>query len=92
MWAGQHLSLTGWLEFCKCCLSVRSQRKLPADKRRKLEAQQDTEDFARDARLLKKLKRGILSEARGPAHSRDFCAYEQALLGILCTATRIPAP
>ena len=42
------------------------QRKLPADRRRKVEAQQDAEDFALDARLLKKLKRGALSEV-GPS-------------------------
>ena len=41
-------------------------RKLPAERRRKAEAAQDVEDFAAEARLLKKLKRGALTEVGWP--------------------------
>ena len=38
------------------------ERKLPSAKRRQLEAKQDESDFAAEHRLLRKLKRGKISE------------------------------
>ena len=40
------------------------QRRMPADKRRKAEALEDRQDFQLEARLLKKLKRGTITEVR----------------------------
>ena len=40
------------------------ERKLPSAKRRQLDAQQDVADFAAEYRMLKKLKKGKVSEVR----------------------------
>lgn len=42
------------------------ERRLPAAKRRQAEARQDEDDFAAEYTLLRKLKRGRISEARPP--------------------------
>jgi hypothetical protein len=44
------------------CALQQKERRLPAAKRRLLEARQDVEDFAAEYRLLKKVKKGRLSE------------------------------
>ena len=46
------------------------QRRMPADKRRKAEALEDLQDFQLEARLLKKLRRGHISEVRARPSSR----------------------
>lgn len=40
------------------------ERRLPAAKRRQIEARQDVEDFAAEYRMLKKVKKGRMSEVR----------------------------
>jgi hypothetical protein len=45
------------------------ERRLPAEKRRALDAKRDDEDFAADYRLLRKVKRGKISEVRCAAGS-----------------------
>ncbi len=49
---------------------VQKERRLPAAKRRQLEARQDAEDFATEYRMLKKVKKGRMSEVRWPATLR----------------------
>ncbi len=46
------------------------ERRLPAAKRRQLEARQDAEDFAAEYRMLKKVKKGRMSEVRPGPYSR----------------------
>lgn len=43
------------------------EKRLPAAKRRQIEARQDADDFAAEYRMLKKVKRGKMSEVRTSA-------------------------
>ena len=40
------------------------EKRLPAAKRRQIEARQDADDFAAEYRMLKKVKKGKMSEVR----------------------------
>ena len=43
---------------------VKEKRRLPAAKRRQQELRQDTDDFAAEYRMLRKVKKGKMSEVR----------------------------
>ena len=48
----------------KVVAEPKQEKRLPAVKRRQLEARQDADDFAAEYRMLKKVKRGKMSEVR----------------------------
>ena len=57
-------------------LQAAKERHLPAAKRRQAEARQDEDDFAAEYTLLRKLKRGRLSEVSCPVCCRQPCSAE----------------
>ena len=59
------------------------EKRLPAAKRRQLEARQDVDDFAAEYRMLKKVKKGKMSEVRTAAAQTPPQGYKQP--SVTCT-------
>ena len=60
----------------KSPLQAAKERRLPAAKRRQAEARQDEDDFAAEYTLLRKLKRGRLTEVSCLVCCRQPCSAE----------------
>ena len=61
------------------------EKRLPAAKRRQIEARQDADDFAAEYRMLKKVKKGKMSEVRISVVRPPALLYTALALGFLCT-------
>lgn len=53
------------------------EKRLPAAKRRQIEARQDADDFAAEYRMLKKVKKGKMSEVQNPAANPPQLRHEE---------------